>query len=96
MQFPVLFKAYFIFKDFSRKPSKFKFFSSRCEPWKCFKNQMRDFKNLGGKVTDGHTLAMDRQCENSIPHTKFVNGIKTEQDNISRVFIYFKKRNWLA
>ena len=64
--FPVLFKAYFIFKDFSRKPSKFKFFSSRCEPWKCFKNQMRDFKNLGGgggwgggEVTDGHTLAMD-------------------------------------
>ena len=26
--FPVLFKAYLIFKDFSRKPSKFKYFSS--------------------------------------------------------------------
>ena len=30
--FPVLFKAYLIFKDFSRKPSKFKSFSSLCEP----------------------------------------------------------------
>ena len=32
--FPVLFKAYLIFKDFSRKPSKFKYFSSLCEPCK--------------------------------------------------------------
>ena len=31
--FPVLFKADWIFKDFSRKPSKFKYFSSLCEPW---------------------------------------------------------------
>ena len=31
--FPVLFKADLIFKDFSRKPSKFKYFSSLCEPW---------------------------------------------------------------
>ena len=30
--FPELFKAYFIYKDFSRKPSKFKYFSSLCEP----------------------------------------------------------------
>ena len=30
--FPVLFKADLIFKDFSRKPSKFKYFSSQCEP----------------------------------------------------------------
>ena len=30
--FPVLFKAELIFKDFSRKPSKFKYFSSQCEP----------------------------------------------------------------
>ena len=30
--FPVLFKADIIFKDFSRKPSKFKYFSSLCEP----------------------------------------------------------------
>ena len=29
--FPVLFKAYLIFKDFSRKPYKFKYFSSPCE-----------------------------------------------------------------
>ena len=28
--FPVLFKADLIFKDFSRKPSKFKYFSSLC------------------------------------------------------------------
>ena len=32
--FPVLFKADLIFKDFSRKPSKFKYFSSLCEPCK--------------------------------------------------------------
>ena len=32
--FSVLFKAYLLFKDFSRKPSKFKYFSSLCEP--CF------------------------------------------------------------
>ena len=30
--FPVLFKADLIFKDNSRKPSKFKYFSSMCEP----------------------------------------------------------------
>ena len=30
--FLVLFKADLIFKDFSRKPSKFKYFSSLCEP----------------------------------------------------------------
>ena len=30
--FPVLFKAYLIFKDFSRKPYKFKYFLSLCEP----------------------------------------------------------------
>ena len=30
--FPVLFKADLIFKDYSRKPSKFKYFSSLCEP----------------------------------------------------------------
>ena len=30
--FPVLFKADLIFKDFSKKPSKFKYFSSLCEP----------------------------------------------------------------
>ena len=29
--FPALFKADLIFKDFSRKPSKFKYFSSLCE-----------------------------------------------------------------
>ena len=31
--FPVLFNADLIFKYFSRKPSKFKFFSSLCKPW---------------------------------------------------------------
>ena len=30
--FPVLFKTYLIFNDFSRKPSKFKYFSSLREP----------------------------------------------------------------
>ena len=30
--FSVLFKADLFFKDFSRKPSKFKYFSSLCEP----------------------------------------------------------------
>ena len=32
--FPVLFKADLIFKDFSKKPSKFKYFSSLCQPCK--------------------------------------------------------------
>ena len=32
--FSSTFKAYLIFKDFSRKHSKFKYFSSLCEPWK--------------------------------------------------------------
>ena len=36
--FPVLFKADLIFKDISRKPSKFKYFSSLCEPWVCLAN----------------------------------------------------------
>ena len=31
-KFPVLFKADLTFKDFSRKLSKFKYFSSLCEP----------------------------------------------------------------
>ena len=35
--FPVFFKADLIFKDFSRKPSKFKYFSSLCEP--CYSTQ---------------------------------------------------------
>ena len=30
--FPLLFKVDLIFKDFSRKPSKLKYFSSVCEP----------------------------------------------------------------
>ena len=30
--FTVLFKTYLFFKDFTRKPSKFKYFSSMCEP----------------------------------------------------------------
>ena len=33
--FLVLFKAGLIFKDFSRKPSKFKYFSSLCNPCLC-------------------------------------------------------------
>ena len=33
--FPVLFKADLIFKDFSRKASKFKYFSSLCNPVEC-------------------------------------------------------------
>ena len=32
--FPVLFKAGLIFKDFLRNPSKFKYFSSLCKPCK--------------------------------------------------------------
>ena len=31
--FPVFFKVDLIFKDFSRKPSKFKYFSNLCAPW---------------------------------------------------------------
>ena len=38
--FPVLFKAYLIFKDFSRKPSKFKYFSSLCETCNTLANEM--------------------------------------------------------
>ena len=40
--FPVLFKAYLIFKDFSRKPSEFKFFSSLSEP--CLIETVEHFK----------------------------------------------------
>ena len=36
--FPVLFKADLIFKDFSSKPSKFKYFSSLCQPCITFAN----------------------------------------------------------
>ena len=35
-EFPVLFKADLIFKNFSRKLSKFRYFSSLCEPWSRF------------------------------------------------------------
>ena len=34
--FPLLFKADLTFNDFSRKSSKFKYFSSLCEPCKVF------------------------------------------------------------
>ena len=48
--FPVLFKAYLIFKDFSRKPSKFKYFSSLRQPCDSKidqqKTQLADYKNL--------------------------------------------------
>ena len=39
--FPVLFKAYVFFKDFSRKPSKFKYFSSLCKPCVCKQKRCR-------------------------------------------------------
>ena len=45
--FPVLFKADLIFKDFSRKPSKFKYFSSLCKPCK----SMGIFSDAQGQVT---------------------------------------------
>ena len=37
------FKAYFIFKDFSRKPSKFKYFLSLCQPCKEFLFSVRSW-----------------------------------------------------
>ena len=41
--FPVLFKADLIFKEFSRKPSKFKYLiSSLCEP--CFPEKTKSYK----------------------------------------------------
>ena len=39
--FPVLFKADIIFMDFSSQPSKFKYFSSLCEPWNTNKIYIR-------------------------------------------------------
>ena len=47
--FPVLFKADLIFKDFSRKPSKFKYFSSLCEPCIMLKNMCRRQNNCNDK-----------------------------------------------
>ena len=44
--FPVLFKADLILKDFSRKPSKFKYFSSLCEPWKLTEVWRQTDRNL--------------------------------------------------
>ena len=52
MIFPVLFKAYLILKDISRKPFKFKFFSSLCEP--CFEYLL--YIILLRKVLGDHSL----------------------------------------
>ena len=46
--FPVLFKAILIFKDFSRKPSKFKYFSSVCEPCETYLD--KKLKDLSGAL----------------------------------------------
>ena len=51
--FQVLFKAYFIFKDFSRKLSKFKYFSSLWEPW--------DLPQKGHKLMKAWNLTMGCQ-----------------------------------
>ena len=44
--FLVLFKADLIFNDFSKKLSKFKYFSSLCEPWyiQLYTSQNENFK----------------------------------------------------
>ena len=39
--FPVLFKAHLIFKDYSRNPSEFKYFSSLCQPCICSRCKMQ-------------------------------------------------------
>ena len=41
----VLFKADLIFKNFSRNPFEFKYFSSLCEPWLKFVNKSKDAKD---------------------------------------------------
>ena len=43
--FQVLFKADLIFKDFSRKPSKFKYFSSLCETC-CYRGPADDSQHM--------------------------------------------------
>ena len=45
--FPVLFKADLIFKDFSRKAYKFKHFSSLCEPWTSININFGVWRHLG-------------------------------------------------
>ena len=46
--FPVLFKTDLIFKDFSRKPSKFKYFLSLCEP--CYRIKEDPIKSEGTRA----------------------------------------------
>ena len=54
--FQVLFKANFIFKDFSRQSCIFKFFSSLCEPWTfrffCLENIRFEQINLWPSMVD--------------------------------------------
>ena len=59
-EIPVLFKAYLTFKDFSRKLSKFKYFSSLSEPWRIgekkdysylFSNECRKIRSAAGHLT---------------------------------------------
>ena len=73
MIFPVLFKADLIFKDFSRKPSKFKYFSSLCEPCTLFDQeasktfQQMTFVVIGAlRVNSEQYLA----CKPSLSHKR--------------------------
>ena len=59
--FPVLFKAVLIFKDFSRKLYKFKYFSSLCEP--CYA-QSPNVSSLSEKSVPHHY-----PCEISVTNT---------------------------
>ena len=43
---PVLIKTYLTFKDFSRKPSKFKYFSSLCDPCHNSDMEIQNYLNL--------------------------------------------------
>ena len=62
--FPVLFRAYFIFKDFSRKPSKFKYFSSLCKPWLIWSMQhtlpISKYISMDGPVDDADQISSDK------------------------------------
>ena len=73
--FPVLFKAYLIFKDFSRKPSKFKYFSSLCEPCSLKKSHICNTISLNMEFTITLCLLVEMQTVGTHIKTDILSGL---------------------
>ena len=69
--FQVLFKANFIFKNFSRQSCIFKYFSSQCEPWLIKENHKLELPDCGFVLGPGTGRS---ECWSGILHKHMVTA----------------------